>query len=376
MKPANCSRPAKMAGFTCPTWMQNWHTSPARRAGLFSGWNWQATRFSRPTIAANGLGVVGLGDDVVGPSRVGVIGVDEVDRRLALQPLKHGARTQDAQGVPAHVGDLHAEARVEADDAARQKPEAMVLAVFLAGVEKQLQPEADAQAGPPRRARPRKTPRPAPSAAARRRVGERPDARQDDLRGAAEPFRVACDFRLVADGLDRLLDAAQVAHAVVDDRDHEGHRNGGGRRFQVSGTEGVSARRAPPCPTGSHRDREGRSSRLVRAEESSRGSGGSRVVGSSSGLARAGARPRCGSGCGRRGVVGPVARLGQPGWSASPGVGGGAGAEVDEASCRHRPGSPCGRRRAWSASSSLDASTGPACRWPGGSRPGGRPARV
>ena len=52
------------------------------------------------------------------------------------------------------------------------------------------------------------------------RLRERADAGQDHAVGGADRVVVARDHRARADVLERLLDAAPVAHPVVDDRDH------------------------------------------------------------------------------------------------------------------------------------------------------------
>ena len=45
-------------------------------------------------------------------------------------------------------------------------------------------------------------------------------ARQDDMAGCRDDLRRIGDDRFVAQIFQRLLDAAQIAHAVVDDGDH------------------------------------------------------------------------------------------------------------------------------------------------------------
>src|SRR5438477_586597 len=49
---------------------------------------------------------------------------------------------------------------------------------------------------------------------------ERADAGQNDAARAEDLRRIAADHRGHSRASDRLLDAAQVAHAVIDDRDH------------------------------------------------------------------------------------------------------------------------------------------------------------
>ena len=51
------------------------------------------------------------------------------------------------------------------------------------------------------------------------RLAERAHAREDDQRGVADAVVVGRPVGRRADVLERLLDAAEVAHAVVDDRD-------------------------------------------------------------------------------------------------------------------------------------------------------------
>ncbi len=48
-----------------------------------------------------------------------------------------------------------------------------------------------------------------------------PTPGQHDVAGAPDHARIACHHRLMADGLKRLVNAAQISHAVVNDCDHE-----------------------------------------------------------------------------------------------------------------------------------------------------------
>ena len=60
----------------------------------------------------------------------------------------------------------------------------------------------------------------APGAEAAHRLGERAHAGHHDPVGRADRVVVGGQARVCADVLERLLDAAAVAHPVVDDRDH------------------------------------------------------------------------------------------------------------------------------------------------------------
>src|SRR5204862_427005 len=53
-------------------------------------------------------------------------------------------------------------------------------------------------------------------------VLERPDAGEDELPGVGDAVRVGGNLRGVADRLERLLDAPQVGHPVIDDDDLHG----------------------------------------------------------------------------------------------------------------------------------------------------------
>ena len=188
---------------------------------LFSGWNWQAIRFSRQTIAGNGPGWSASAATSSGSSGDGVIRVDEVDRGVVAQPLE--------------------ERRRAAGPAACSSPCAGSSAPAPAGTGRPGPAGARGPRGSPssslaskRSCRPRQTPRhglPARTASLKasprpvllqlgRGVGEGPDAGQDHLVGAADRVRVGRDLGGVPDRLDRLLDAPEVAHPVVDDGDH------------------------------------------------------------------------------------------------------------------------------------------------------------
>src|SRR3954471_7222435 len=125
--------------------------------------------------------------------------------------------------VPADVRNLERRRlRPEVDDVAGQQPETRVAGQLDRAIEQQLHPEAQPEhrrAGPP-----------APDdelvqggrAEALHRRRERADAGHDEAVGRHQRFVVAGQQHARAHALERLLDAAAVAHPVVDDADRRG----------------------------------------------------------------------------------------------------------------------------------------------------------
>ena len=121
--------------------------------------------------------------------------------------------------VPAHVGDLAA-ARQSADDA-RERVEPAAVAELLAGREQQLVPETDAEERPATVQRPMDGGQEAEAIEIGHRVVKRAVAGEHGGVGGVDDPGVLGHERLQAKALERLLDAAEVAASVVDDRDHE-----------------------------------------------------------------------------------------------------------------------------------------------------------
>ena len=120
---------------------------------------------------------------------------------------------------------------IESDHVAGHDAEALVLAIFEAAVEQQLQAEADAEerfaGGDGRADRLDEVAR----FEGGNGVAKGADAGEHELRCFGQLGRVVGDRRRVPRALERLLDAAEVAHAVVDDGDH-GEVEGPGLRVE------------------------------------------------------------------------------------------------------------------------------------------------
>ena len=125
------------------------------------------------------------------------------------------------QRVPTHVRNLQLRRKpVETDYFSGDDAQSFVIPTFVARIEQQLQPKADSQE------------RTAPAYELTdgrndvshfqfvHRVTERTDAGQDQLLGGGDLFWIARDPRLRADPFERFLNATQVAHLVVNDRNH------------------------------------------------------------------------------------------------------------------------------------------------------------
>ena len=118
--------------------------------------------------------------------------------------------------------DLQAAAAVdvEADDLAFQQTQTAVRSALVADVEEHLQAETDAEERLAALAVFNNRLFEVGLAQAPQGVADGPDARQHEPVGGADLLGRGDDLRRVADSGERLLDAAKVGKAVVDDRQH------------------------------------------------------------------------------------------------------------------------------------------------------------
>jgi 4-amino-4-deoxy-L-arabinose transferase-like glycosyltransferase len=163
--------------------------------------------------------IVSLRSDDAGVARHGVIGVNEVDRAAIGKAGQRRSGALNAQLVPAHVRHLETRQLGEAYHVAGEEVEAAILAVLEAPCEQQLQSEADAEerlvlakVGENRLHEPGLV-------QSGDGVAESTDAGQDKLIRLGDMIGIASDDGCVADRLKRLLHAAEIGHAVVDDDD-------------------------------------------------------------------------------------------------------------------------------------------------------------
>jgi len=119
------------------------------------------------------------------------------------------------------VRHLELRRHLEADDFAGQDAQPLVLAVLVADVEQQLEPQADPQKRLPRVDRvPNRLNQIAPPQLGNR-ILEGAHARQHDLVGSGDDRGIGRDDRFVADFFKCFLYAAQITHLVIDNGDHE-----------------------------------------------------------------------------------------------------------------------------------------------------------
>src|SRR5262249_50753277 len=110
--------------------------------------------------------------------------------------------------------------RREADDAPGEDAEPGAWPVLLAGLEQDLQPEADAEVRPPRGDDLAHRGVEPAAAQARDAVAKRPLPRDDDAIRAAHPRGGAGHGRRAAGAGERFFDGPEVPRAAVDDGDH------------------------------------------------------------------------------------------------------------------------------------------------------------
>ena len=165
-------------------------------------------------LALNGHVSVGELITVVGLTQFLVTPMTMFGRNLASRwaaAEASGSRIREILGA-----DVERPSELEAERA-----EAVVPAVFAAPLEEQLETETDSQerlAGIDRLQNRPGQPEPLDFGD---RVFEGSHARQNKLGCPADRLRVACHRGGMADLLEPLLHAPQIAHSVVDDRDHE-----------------------------------------------------------------------------------------------------------------------------------------------------------
>src|SRR5258708_1345142 len=150
--------------------------------------------------------------------RRGRVRVHEIEVGTVLDPLPQDGVVALLQAAPSdHRKTL---AALHLDHLSRQQPQALVAAVLLRLLEQELVAEAHAQQWLARFSHRRD----ASAEAVFRELFEgrrkSPNPRKDDSFRLFELFRIRGERGLGPDMRERSLDRADVAHAIVDDRDH------------------------------------------------------------------------------------------------------------------------------------------------------------
>src|ERR1700674_2239794 len=149
--------------------------------------------------------------------RRGRVRVDEIEIGAVLDPLPQHRVVALLQAAPSD----HGEARTvrNLDHLSRQQPKPLVAAVLLRLFEQELVPEAHAQ----QRLALAGDVHDAPAEAVLRELfqgrRESPDSWQHDSFRLLELFRIRRELGLGSHVRERPLDRADIAHAIVDDRD-------------------------------------------------------------------------------------------------------------------------------------------------------------
>ena len=147
-------------------------------------------------------------------------------------------------GVPAHVRHLEIVCRGKTQDLPRHQPETLRPAELLALVEQQLQPQADTQKRPlPVHHVPDHIHQPEALKVIHAGV-ERAHSGQHHPTRLGDTARVTGDLRHEAHPFQPLLDAPQIAHAVVDDRDHLGSSESRTRPYRLPFVESTPSIRS------------------------------------------------------------------------------------------------------------------------------------
>src|SRR5258706_8953706 len=98
-----------------------------------------------PDGGTEGVAVVGFDGDEAGVFRYHIVRVDEVEEGAVSRAFQNRRLALDAAAVPPHVRYLELVRQIKADAFPAQDAQPFVLAVFIAHVEEELQPQADAQ---------------------------------------------------------------------------------------------------------------------------------------------------------------------------------------------------------------------------------------
>lgn len=157
-------------------------------------------------------------DAVVG--RPQIIGMDEIDVGMFLQPGEQAPSVRKVERIPADVRDLQARCFRDPPDAPPEHAEAGDARRFPAALEQHLQAEADAEERPAGTDEVKHWANEARALQRAHGFAERPDARQHGGVGPRQPGGVRRHARLAAEETERLDDALQVPGAVIKNSDH------------------------------------------------------------------------------------------------------------------------------------------------------------
>src|SRR5258708_14072039 len=149
--------------------------------------------------------------------RRGRVRVHEIEVGTVLDPLPQDGVVALLQAAPSdHRKTL---AAFHLDHLSRQQPQALVATVLLRLLEEELVAEAHAQQGLARFSQGHDAPAEAVFRELLQGRRESPDPREDDSFRLFELFRIRGELGFGSDVRERSLDRADIAHAIVDDRD-------------------------------------------------------------------------------------------------------------------------------------------------------------
>ena len=188
--------------------------------------------------------VVGRATDIAGLRWPGVVGVHKIEVGGAASIFAERPVVSPSNPVPAHMRHLQRRVDLKPHHIARERRQPLMLPSLQPRFEKQLQPHADAQKGLVGRKMPLNRLDEAAAAELSHGVAKGPDTRQDQNGGLSHTVCVGGDRRLSAKPLAGLLHAAEVAAAVVDDRDAIHKRSLRSQQPLANGPRCVSGGRA------------------------------------------------------------------------------------------------------------------------------------
>lgn len=123
-------------------------------------------------------------------------------------------------GIPTHVRHFQAIGQFKANDFSGQDSQPTMCPVLESFVEQQLKSEANSQKGSAGLDEIADRLGEVSSVDFRHCVTECPDPGQNELLRGSDCMGIGSDLRASAHFLDRLLNAAEISHLVVDDGDH------------------------------------------------------------------------------------------------------------------------------------------------------------
>src|SRR4029077_8266503 len=147
-------------------------------------------------------------------------GMHKVPVRLVGNPFEQGTGPLDRHIIPTHMRHLQPLIGSKSSDLAGDHAEPLVSPKFLTFLKQQLEPQADSEKWFSRLNRCTNRFHQPIALNIVHAIAKGPDTRQDDMTRIPDHTRITRDHRLMPHRLKGLGDTAEIAHAIVDNRNH------------------------------------------------------------------------------------------------------------------------------------------------------------